>query len=113
MVKPAKLWTDGFVAFGNVGLEYEILEYLLRPVPYRFVDYEIEKQQLICHEDRYLDAITVKVYSHPLLIMGENGRLHRTERTFLGTEEYWFDITAGYRNRLGSKPICRNWPQKG
>ena len=30
-----------------VGLEYEILEYLLRSVPYRFVDYELEKQRLI------------------------------------------------------------------
>lgn len=79
-----------------VGLEYEILEYLLRPVPYRFVDYELEKQRLICHDGKYLDALTVKVYAHPLLDMDENGNFHRSEPIFLGTEEYWFDITAGY-----------------
>ena len=79
-----------------VNLEYEILEYLLRPVPYRFVDYELEKQRLICHNGKYLDALTVKVYTHPLLDMDENGNFHRSEPIFLGTEEYWFDITAGY-----------------
>ena len=79
-----------------VRLEYEILEYLLRPVPYRFVDYELEKQLLICHNGKYLDARTVKVYTHPLLDMDENGNFHHSEPIFLGTEEYWFDITAGY-----------------
>ena len=79
-----------------VGLEYEILEYLLRSVPYRFVDYELEKQRLICHDGKYLDALSVNVYTHPLLNMDENGNFHRPEPIFLGTEEYWFDITAGY-----------------
>ena len=80
-----------------VGLEYEILEYLLRPVPYRFVDYELEKQRLICPDGKYLDALTVNVYTHPLLDMDENGDIHRPEPTFLGREEYWFDITTGYK----------------
>ncbi len=79
-----------------VNLEYEILEYLLRPVPYRFVDYEFEKQRLICHDGRYLDVLTVNVYTHPLLNMDENGDLCRSEPIFLDCEEYWFDITAGY-----------------
>ena len=79
-----------------VRLEYELLEYLLRPVPFRFVDYELEKQRLICHEGKYLDALTVRTYAHPLLEMDENGDFRRPEPTFLGTEEYWFDITAGY-----------------
>ena len=35
-----------------IHLEYEILAYLLRPVPYRFVDYELEEQRLICHEGK-------------------------------------------------------------
>ena len=83
-----------------VHLEYEILEYLIRPVPYRFPDYELEKQRLICHDGKYLDALTVKVYTHPLLDMDENGNFHRSEPVFLGTEEYWFDITAGY-NAIG------------
>ena len=80
-----------------VYLEYSILKYLLRPVPFRFVDYEIEKQRLICHDGKYLDALLVKVYTHPMYDMDENGSIHRQEPTSLGTEEYWFDISAGYK----------------
>ena len=85
-----------------IHLEYEILAYLLRPVPYRFVDYGLEEQRLICHEEKYLDALLVRVYTHPLLDMDENGNLIRPEPEFLGTEEYWFDITAGY-NAMGER----------
>ena len=58
-----------------IHLEYEILAYLLRPVPYRFVDYELEEQRLICQDGKYLDALLVRVYTHPLLDMDENGNL--------------------------------------
>ena len=79
-----------------VHLEYELLEYLLRPVPYRYVDYEVVAQRLICRDGKYFDALTVKVYSHPSLQRCENGVFMRPEPIFLGTEEYWFDVTVGF-----------------
>ena len=77
-----------------VPLEYALLEYLLRPVPYRFVDYEVGKQQLVHHNGRSLDVLSVKVYTHPIFTMDPSGNLSRSERRFLGTELYWFDITV-------------------
>ena len=79
-----------------LGLEYRVLERLLRPVPFRFVDYELEKQCLLHRGERHLDVLTVEVYTHPLLQFGDDGMPFRPEREFLGTEEYWFDITAGF-----------------
>ena len=79
-----------------VDLEYKVLVRLLRPVPFRFVDYQVEKQRLLHRGERYLDVLTVRVYTHPLLQSGDDGMPFRPEREFLGTEEYWFDITAGF-----------------
>ena len=79
-----------------VDLEYKVLERLLRPVPFRFVDYEVEKQMLVGSGGLHLDCLTVRVYTHPLLQSGDDGMPFRPEREFLGTEEYWFDITAGF-----------------
>ena len=78
-----------------VDLEYQVLEHLLRS-PYRFVDYELEKQSLLSRDTRWLDVLTLRVYTHPIISMDRNGDIVRPEREFLGTEEYWFDITAGF-----------------
>lgn len=78
-----------------VDLEYQVLEHLLRS-PYRFVDYELEKQSLVSRGTRWLDVLTLRVYTHPIIFMDRNGDIVRPEREFLGTEEYWFDITAGF-----------------
>ena len=80
---------------GYVDLEYQVLEHLLRG-PHRFVDYELEKQSLVGRGTRRLDVLTVKVYTHPIISMDGYGNITRPEREFLGTEEYWFDITAGF-----------------
>lgn len=79
-----------------VRLEYEILERLLRPVPFRFVDYKVEMQRLICCGERRLDVLTVKVYTHSQAEFKGDGSPVLPERKFLGTEEYWFDVTAGF-----------------
>ena len=79
-----------------VPLEYDLLNYLLRPVPYRFVDYEVEKQQIVHQGGRSLDVLTVKVYTHPLLSPDSSGGFILPERQFLGTELYWFDITSAF-----------------
>ena len=78
-----------------VDLEYQVLEHLLRS-PFRFVDYELEKQSLVGRGDRRLDVLAVRVYTHPIISMDRNGDIVQPEREFLGTEEYWFDITAGF-----------------
>ena len=80
-----------------VPLEYDLLEYILRPSPYRFVDYEVERQQLFHRKGRSLDVLTVKVYTHPLLTFDAFDNPTRPERQFLGTERYWFDITAAFK----------------
>ncbi len=79
-----------------VHLEYELLEFILRPVPYRFVDYKVEKQSLVQKGDRHLDSLKVRIYSHPIMRQDADGKFVIPEPEFLGTEEYWFDITAGY-----------------
>ena len=79
-----------------VPIEYDLLEYLIRPVPYRFVDYEVEQQQLVRRDGRSLDVLTVKVYTHPRLSIDPSGNIAMPERRFLGTERYWFDITAAF-----------------
>ena len=79
-----------------VDIEYKVLERLLRPVPFRFVDYEFVRQALVGSGRRHLDRLTVDVYTHPLLSFGDDGVPFLPEREFLGTEEYWFDITAGF-----------------
>ena len=80
-----------------VPLEYDLLEYILRPSPYRFVDYEVERQQLVHRNGRSLDVLTVNVYTHPLLTFDSFDNPTRLERQFLGTELYWFDITAAFK----------------
>lgn len=79
-----------------VHMEYELLELLLRPSPYRFVDYELEQQRLIHQNGRALDMLRVRVFTHPLPKKGADGRWELPEPVFLGTEEYWFDISVGY-----------------
>ena len=86
--------TDGYVH-----LEYELLEFILRPAPYRFVDYKVEKQSLVQVGDRHLDSLKVRIYSHPIMHQDADGKFVIPEPEFLGTEEYWFDITAGYNAR--------------
>ena len=80
-----------------VQIEYELLEYILRPFPYRFVDYELYKQKTIIHDGRVLDVLTVKVYSHPLALFEKKREMKEQSKKYLGQEEYWFDITEGYR----------------
>ena len=79
-----------------VHLEYELLEQILRQSPYRFVDYEVVKQCFRMHGERALDVLTVNVYTHPIMRMNDDGNFIMPEREFLGTEDYWFDVTAGY-----------------
>lgn len=81
---------------GYVHLEYLVLERLLHPAPFRFVDFEVAEQMLVGSGGRHLDCLKVDVYTHPLISIGEDGEPFRPEREFLGTEEYWFDITAGF-----------------
>ena len=54
------------------------------------------EQMLVGSGERYLDCLKVDVYTHPLISLGDDGVPFRPEREFLGTEEYWFDITAGF-----------------
>lgn len=81
---------------GYVHLEYEILDALLRPVPYRCADYKVVKQQLVHQGDHKLDVLTVNIYSSPIVDIDEEGNFVRGDRVLEGTEEYWFDITAGF-----------------
>ena len=77
-----------------VGLEYAVLPFLLRPAPYRFVDYRLVKQALVFDGERALDVLTVEVSEHPDLLC--LSAAPESEGKVLGEEEYWFDITAGY-----------------
>jgi len=81
-----------------VQIEYELLEYILHPFPHRFVDYELNKQKTVIHDGRVLDILTVKVYSHPLAFFEKKSEVKTQDKEYLGQEEYWFDITAGYRD---------------
>jgi len=79
-----------------VHLEYELLEFLLRPSPYRFVDYEVLRQALISENGRAIDKLTVEVSKHPLLSFEEVCSGYEPPKEVLGIEEYYFDITEGY-----------------
>lgn len=79
-----------------VGLEYDLLEYILRPSPYRFVDYRRTEQRLILEDGRAIDKITVEVSKHPHLSFEEFSPGAVPPREVLGTEDYYFDVTTGY-----------------
>ena len=68
------------------------LEVLLRPIPYRYVDYEVVDQHIERRGDRYIDHVTVRVSTHPLLTEDPDGEFYLPARKVLGTEEYWFDL---------------------
>ena len=78
--------------------EAGLLEGLLCTIPHRYVDYEVERRVESRRNGRDLDHYTVRVFSHPLLAEGEDGRPYLPARRYLGTEEYWFDVTAGWKN---------------
>ena len=81
---------------GYVHLEYEILDALLRPIPFRNAEYKFVGQRLEIQGDRKLDVLTVNVYHRPVVDVDEDGNLVRSEPILQSVEEYWFDITAGY-----------------
>lgn len=78
--------------------EYELLEYILRPSPYRFVDYEVLCQSLLSDNGKAIDRLTIEVSNHPLLTLEEIEKGIVPEKEVLGIEEYFFDITAGFNN---------------
>lgn len=79
-----------------VRLEYELLEYILRPSPYRFVDYEVLGQSLMSENGRAIDKLVVEIYKHHILTHEELKNDVIPENEVLGTEYYFFDITAGF-----------------
>lgn len=76
--------------------EEETLDFLLRPLPYRYVDYEVIDQRIQRRGDRYIDHVTVRVSSHPLLTEDPDGELYLPVRKVLGIEEYWFDLPGNF-----------------
>ena len=79
-----------------VGLEYDVLEQILRPVPYRFVDWQVVEQRLIHDGDRDMDELKVAIFSHPTASWND-GNIIMPDPEPLGTEVYWFDITVGFK----------------
>ncbi|MBR6458495.1 MAG: SEL1-like repeat protein [Bacteroidales bacterium] len=73
-----------------------VLDAILRPIPYRYVDYEIADQTLLTQGDRFIDHIKVHVYSHPLLTEDADGELYLPARKDLGYEDYWFELPGSY-----------------
>ena len=80
--RTADYWDDEEVA----------LEILLRLVPYRYVDYEVVDQHILSRDGRYIDHVTVRVSTHPLLTEDPDGDIYLPARKVLGIEEYWFDL---------------------
>ena len=80
------------------------LESMLRPTPYRYVDYEVVKQRIESKGDRRIDHVTVRVSSHPLLTDDGDGNLYLPTPRFLGYEDYWFDI-PGYLSAFYQPPV--------
>jgi len=80
--------------------EYELLEYILRPSPYRFVDYDVLGQALITTDGKSIDRLTVEVSKHPILSIEELANNIIPEKEVLGTEDYFFDVTAGIKSRI-------------
>ena len=80
------------------------LESMLRPIPYRYVDYEVVKQRLESMGDRRIDHVTVRVSTHPLLTDDGDGNLYLPTPRFLGYEDYWFDI-PGYLSAFYQPPV--------
>lgn len=77
--------------------DYELFEEMalrsiLHSIPYRYVDYEVVKQHMVRRGDRYIDHVTVRVSTHPLLTDDGNGELYLPSRKDLGYEDYWFDL---------------------
>lgn len=75
--------------------ELRELESLLRPIPYRYVDYEVSEQCVRVRNGRWIDHVRVRVSTHPLLTEDADGELYLPKMRFLGYEDYWFDI-PGY-----------------
>ena len=69
-----------------------LLERVLRPIPYRYVDYEVAEQKTLNLDGRTIDHIRVRVSTHPLLTEDQDGYLYLPDRQFLGYEDYWFEI---------------------
>lgn len=78
--------------------EAALLDGLLCTIPHRYVDYEVERRLETVRNGRHLDHYTVRVFTHPLLAEGEDGRPYLPQRRYLGTEDYWFDVTAGWKD---------------
>ena len=76
--------------------EEAFLDALLRPIPYRYVDYEVVDQHIESRRDRYLDHVTVRVSTHPLLSEDPDGEIYLPARKVLGTEDYWFEFPGNY-----------------
>lgn len=72
--------------------EERLLERVLRPIPYRYVDYEVAEQKTLNQNGRVIDHIRVRVSTHPLLTEDADGCLYLPARQFLGYEDYWFEI---------------------
>ena len=72
--------------------ELRELESILRPIPYRYVDYEVAEQRVRARNGRWIDHVRVRVSTHPLLTEDSDGELYLPKRRFLGYEDYWFDI---------------------
>lgn len=71
------------------------LETILRPIPYRYVDYEVVEQRVQVRDGRKIDHVRVRVSTHLLLTEDADGELYLPKKRFLGYEDYWFDI-PGY-----------------
>ena len=67
---------------GYVRQEYKLLDSLLNPGPFRFVDYKLKCQRLVHDGCRVMDVLTVEKFSV-------------FEQELLGTEEFRFDIRQG------------------
>ncbi len=72
--------------------EDDLLERVLRPIPYRYVDYEIADLKSLNLDGRTIDHIRVRVSTHPLLTEDQDGYLYLPDPQFLGYEDYWFEI---------------------
>lgn len=82
-----------------VHLEYELLEYIMRPTPFRFVDYEVMSQELLSDNDKCIDKLTLEVSKHPLLSLEELENISEPVKEVLGQEDYFFDISVGINRR--------------
>lgn len=80
---PFTIDTDDY--FCNVKFEYDVVEWISHYFSERFIDIEFKGQQLIFHNDKPIDCLSFEVKDY------ENGST--------STENYYFDITEGMKQR--------------